>query len=153
MQVLCLDLGTTTGYAVGNEKELLFSGCMEFKPGRFDGAGMRFLKFKKWLDEVLSYQEIDAVYFEEVMSHKGGDAWRVYGGLLAHLTAKCEEAQVPYSGIPVGTIKKHMTGKGNANKKMMIMAANERGHDVIDDNEADAISVYYTVREVDGYVI
>ena len=43
-------------------------------------------------------------------------------------------------GIPVGTIKKHATGKGNASKEMMIEAARKKlGYKDDDDNEADAL--------------
>ncbi len=33
---------------------------------------------------------------------------------MGHLTAWCEHHNIPYQGVPVGTIKKHATGKGNA---------------------------------------
>jgi hypothetical protein len=62
------------------------------------------------------------VYFEEVRRHAGVDAAHAYGGFMAHLTAWCEHHQIPYQGVPVGTIKKHATGKGNANKDQMIGA-------------------------------
>ena len=41
----------------------------------------------------------------------------------------------------MGTIKKHATGKGNANKDQMIGAVRMRGHTPADDNEADAIAL------------
>ena len=51
----------------------------------------------------------------------------------------CEEWLTPYQGVPVGTIKLFATGKGNANKEMMIDSAQKCGYDVVDDNQADAI--------------
>jgi hypothetical protein len=101
------------------------SGSESFKPGRFEGGGMRYLRFKRWLTEVkqCGSDGIDAVYFEEVRRHAGVDAAHAYGGFLAHLTAWCEHHQIPYQGVPVGTIKKHATGKGNAGKAAMIAAA------------------------------
>ena len=71
--------------------------------------------------------------------HAGVDAAHAYGGFLATLTAWCEHHQIPYSGVPVGTIKKHATGKGNADKQAMVEAARRIGHHPQDDNEADAI--------------
>ena len=53
----------------------------------------------------------------------GVDAAHAYGGFMAHLTAWCEHHNIPYAGVPVGTIKKHATGKGNASKDLMIGAA------------------------------
>ena len=86
---------------------------------------------------------IDVLYFEEVRRHAGTTAAHVYGGLMSHLIVWCDENNVPYQSVPVGAIKKHATGKGNANKQMMIDSAIARGHDVIDDNEADAVALMY----------
>ena len=136
MNILSLDLGTTTGWAMSDGH----SGSQSFKPQRFEGGGMRYLRFKKWLTEIKSTTEgIDAVYFEEVRRHLGVDAAHAYGGFLATLTLWCEHHQMPYSGVPVGTIKKHATGKGNASKADMIEAAIALGYKPEDDNEADAI--------------
>ena len=62
---------------------------------------------------------------------------------MGQLTAWCEHHQIPYEGVPVGTIKKHATGKGNAGKEDMIASAQARGHNPADDNEADAIALVY----------
>ena len=104
---------------------------------------MRFLKFKRWLADMKNCGTygIDAVYFEEVRRHAGVDAAHAYGGFLAHLTAWCEHHQIPYQGVPVGTIKKHATGKGNASKEEMVAAAVARYQWVKDDNEADALAL------------
>jgi len=140
--LLALDLGTTTGWALSSRDGHITSGSESFKPGRFEGGGMRFLRFKRWLTEVKQCADsIDAVYFEEVRRHAGVDAAHAYGGFLAHLTAWCEHHQIPYQGVPVGTIKKNATGQGNAGKAAMIAAAKARGFDPQDDNEADALAL------------
>ena len=109
---------------------------------------MRFLRFKRWLGEVLAASvHINAVYFEEVRRHAGVDAAHAYGGFMGHLTAWCEHHNIPYQGVPVGTIKKHATGKGNAGKGEMIVAAKVRGHNPIDDNEADALALLHWAIE------
>lgn len=131
--ILALDLGTTTGWAAYADGQTT-SGFISFKNGRYEGGGMRYLKFSRWLTEMGAKE----VYFEEVRRHKGTDAAHVYGGFLAAITAWCEANEVPYSGVPVGTIKKHATGKGNAGKDLMIAVANAGGCVTEDDNEADA---------------
>lgn len=139
--ILALDLGTTTGWAMLCDGTIT-SGSESFKPSRFEGGGMRFLKFKRWLADTKACTDgIDAVYFEEVRRHAGVDAAHAYGGFMAHLTAWCEHHQIPYQGVPVGTIKKHATGKGNANKDAMIAAAMALGFGPQDDNEADALAL------------
>ena len=141
MNILALDLGTTTGWALFSPPAVTVSGTWGLKPGRFDGGGMRFVKFKSRLNELHAATSIQRVYFEEVRRHRGTDAAHVYGGLMATLTAWCEENKVPYEGVPVGEIKKNWTGKGNADKDAMIAEARRRGYEVIDDNEADALAI------------
>ena len=46
--------------------------------------------------------------------------------------------KIPYRGVPVGTIKRHVTGQGNADKEAVIAAVRALGFDPADDNEADA---------------
>ncbi|PQO23104.1 hypothetical protein C2I36_09550 [Rhodobacteraceae bacterium WD3A24] len=140
--MLALDLGTTTGWAIRAPDGLITTGTTSFRPSRFDGGGMRYLRFTNWLTEIESLSgPIGAIWFEEVRRHVATDAAHVYGGLMATLTAWAEMRGVPYEGVPVGTIKRHATGKGNAPKAAMIEAARSRGFDPADDNEADAIAV------------
>ena len=140
--ILTLDLGTTTGWALRGYDGLITSGTTSFKPGRYDGGGMRYLRFTNWLTEIDRLAgPIEAIWFEEVRRHAGTDAAHVYGGLMATLTAWAELRGVPYEGVPVGTIKKHATGRGNADKQAMIAAARVRGFSPADDNEADAIAI------------
>lgn len=138
--ILALDLGTTTGFAVQLDGDMITSGWWSFKPQRFEGGGMRYLRFQQKLNWMYENSGgIDEVYFEEVRRHKGVDAAHVYGGLLAVLTSWCEAHSVPYSGIPVGTIKKHATGRGNAGKEDMMNAAAARGWTCDNDDECDAM--------------
>ena len=149
MTILALDLGTQTGWALASRDGCITSGSHSFKPQRFEGGGMRFLRFKRWLTDIKQCNDgIDQVVFEEVRRHVGVDAAHAYGGFMGQLTAWCEHHQIPYQGIPVGTIKKHATGKGNASKDEMVAAVRDRGHSPADDNEADAIALLYLAIEM-----
>ena len=140
--ILALDLGTCTGWAVLPRSGRIASGVAEFRPGRFQGAGMAFLRFEKFLADLnRDAGPFDAVVFEEVRSHAGTLAAQVYGGFLAHLTAWCERKAAPYLGVPVATIKRHATGKGNAPKEDVIHAMRAQGFLPKDDNEADALAL------------
>jgi Holliday junction resolvasome RuvABC endonuclease subunit len=138
--ILALDLGTTTGWALRDGQDIT-SGTVTFKPSRYEGGGMRFLRFRRWLDQMANGDALEAVLFEEVRRHAGTDAAHAYGGFLAHLTAWAEINGIPYTGIPVGTIKRAATGKGNASKAEMIAAVRAAGYAPADDNEADAIAI------------
>lgn len=158
--ILALDLGTNTGWALQQIDGAITSGTQVFKPQRFEGGGMRYLRFKRWLTELKACQTdaalqsaqsgLQAVYFEEVRRHASTDAAHAYGGFLATLTAWCEHHQIPYQGIPVGTIKKYATGKGNASKEDVIAAMRAQGHQPVDDNEADALALLYLALEKAG---
>ena len=140
--ILALDLGTTTGWALRSSDGTINSSSTSFRPQRFEGGGMRFLRFKRWLAELKDMTGgIHALYFEEVRRHVSTDAAHAYGGFLATLTAWCEHHQIPYQGVPVGTIKKHATGKGNASKDDVLSAMRVLGHAPADDNEADALAL------------
>ena len=143
--ILALDLGTTTGWALRSNDGPIAHGFISFKTQRFEGGGMRFLRFKQWLTEVKALgsglEGLGAVYFEEVRRHASTDAAHVYGGFMGVLTAWCEHHETPYAGVPVGTIKRHATGKGNASKSDVIDAMRSLGHPVTDDNEADALAL------------
>lgn len=149
MNILALDLGTKTGWALSVGKDIA-SGEQEFKPVRFEGGGMRYLKFVRWLNDLVPV-EVGAkmlLVFEEVRNHgmAGIDAAHAYGGFMATLTQWCEVRQIPYMGVPVGTIKQFATGKGNAGKPEVIKAMKAKGHKHLTDktdNEADALALMY----------
>jgi hypothetical protein len=114
---------------------------------------MRYLRFANWLSEIDRLSgPIEAIWYEEVRRHAGTDAAHVYGGLMASLTSWGELRGVPYQGVPVGIIKLHATGKGNAPKQAMIDATRQRGFSPVDDNEADAIAILLWAIETRGGV-
>lgn len=151
MGLLALDLGTKCGFCVGKDADNAISGVWDLSPGRFNGGGMRFVKFRSRLNEIRAAFPISRIVFEEVRKHAGTDAAHVYGGLMAILTEWCESNRVPYEGVPVGTIKKHWTGKGNASKEMMIAECLQREMAVADDNEADSIALFdYAMTQMEN---
>ena len=138
MTILALDLGTQTGWAMKCDAGIK-SGSVSFGTKRNEGGGMRYLRFKRWLDSI--NHGITEIHFEEVRGHTGTQAAHVYGGLMGTLTAWCEEHSIPYSSVPVGVIKKSATGKGNASKQEMIDAMFNKGYLPEDDNHADALAL------------
>ena len=154
--IMALDLGTKTGWCVAmapftTEGPMTWaSGVTDFKGGRYEGGGMRYLRFKSWLTQMKNTSRIDAIVYEEVRRHAGTDAAHVYGGFLAILTSWCEHHQIPYMSYPVGSLKKHATGRGNASKDDMIEAAATRGpcrQITKDDNQADAVCLMNAALE------
>ena len=145
MYFLALDLGTTTGWAVGysgKKQQHCQSGTQNFKPTRYQSHGQRYVEFKKFLMNIHTRYSLEYCFYEEVRKHIGTDAAHIYGGYVATLQAWCIENGIEYAGTPVGTIKKHITGKGNAGKDDVILAVKQK-LDLFpkDHNEADAIAL------------
>jgi hypothetical protein len=151
--ILALDLATTTGWALQLVGGRIESGTVSFRPSRYDGGGIRYLRFRGWLDSMAAdAASIGLVHYEEVRRHLSTDAAHVHGGLLATLTSWCEQQSIPYQGVPVGTIKRFIAGKGNADKQAVIAAVRARGFRPADDNEADAIAILLWAIETRGGV-
>ena len=141
MRVIGIDPGTSCGWALLEDGRRLGSGVWDLKPRRHQGGGMRYLRVRRYLEELLAHRP-DAVVYEEVRRHAGTDAAHVYGGIIATVTALLEDVGIPYEGVPVGTVKRIATGKGNAGKDAMVQAARERwGIEPATDDEADALWV------------
>ena len=151
--VLALDLGTNAGWALQTAEGHISTGTVSLKHTRYDGGGMRYLRFRRWLEQLeLDAGPFEAIHYEEIRRHLGTDAAHIYGGLLGVLTAWCEEGAIAYQGVPVGTIKRFITGKGNADKAAVIAAVQAKGFAPIDDNEADAIAILLWAIETRGGV-
>lgn len=123
--IYAFDLGTNCGWAKNVGTSIIY-GHLDLKPRRHESAGMRFVNFERSLWEMIpTFGKVGQglVVYEEVARHAGTHAAHVYGGLLAILQKFCVDHSTNYKGYPVGTIKKHATGKGNANKDMMRDAA------------------------------
>ena len=141
--ILALDLGTKTGWAILIDGKVL-SGTQEWrKAGRTESPGRPFSRFRRWLDEVKTTNDIGMIYYEEVRRHLGTTAGQVYGGYKFTLLSWADENAVEYESVPVGTIKMHATGNGNAGKPAVIAAMEAKGHKPGDDNEADALAILY----------
>lgn len=124
--VLTLDLGITLGWAT-NTPGSTTSGVEDFSKQWGESAGMCMLRFKSWLDRITMMAQVTEIHYELVQGYRSGAAARVWAGFWSHLLSWCEEAAIPCSGVPVATLKKWATGKGNANKQAMIDAAVAKG--------------------------
>lgn len=139
MTILALDPGTHCGWCLRHDRDRLDSGVFDLKPRRFEGGGMRWVYLRRFLRPLLTDPVPSLVVFEEVRRHMGVDAAHIYGGIIAVIQEECEAAGIPYTALPVATVKKFATGRGGANKEAMMAAAKARwGVPFEDDNEADA---------------
>lgn len=145
MQPLALDLGTTMGYATRVDGRLVV-GSANFALRRSDSPGVRFLRFRAFVAELVELAHADIIVYEEVSAHKGCQAAHLYGGFEATLQSWCVECGIEHAGVPVGAIKKFATGRGNASKDEMLDWAQSElsalGHGAISSHDAaDALAL------------
>lgn len=142
VNVLALDLGTTTGWAVATRDGRQRSGSMRLDPKKLGGNGRRWIAFREWLTATAREAGgVQVVYVEDVRRHVSNLSARVYCGYLAMLEAWCAANNVRMELVGVGTIKKAFTGNGRADKDAMVIEARCRGFTVDDDNHADALAI------------
>lgn len=137
--IAAIDPGTKCGWAT-EKNGTMISGVWNLSISKHESAGTRFLKFASSFRELITTMQVEIVFFEDVKRHAGTQAAHVYGGFISQLMTICEENDVQYMSIPVGTIKKLATGKGVANKEAMMAAACNRwpGNNWESDDECDA---------------
>ena len=154
------DMATKTGWAVKQDDIILASGMQDFSKRRGESNGIMFLRFRRWVLELLSNLSKKPVAVGYEQAHFRGSGTEVLLGLQTHLQGVCAELELENIGVHSGTLKKWFCGSGKASKQEMIKeAAIKMGRDPIDDNEADAVAVacwtyneFVYVRETDAEI-
>jgi Holliday junction resolvasome RuvABC endonuclease subunit len=134
-RILALDPATHCGYAITRE----LYGVWNLTPKRDESAGMKLLRLRSKLNEILDSERINLVVFERPGGmHKG--AIIVQSELQGQIKVVCEDHHIEYKAYSSQEIKKFATGKGNSGKPAMIKAAQDKlGYIGNDDNESDAL--------------
>ena len=135
MRILALDPATHCGYAISRK----LYGVWNLTPKRDESAGMRLIRLRSKLNEVIPSERINLVVFERPGGqHKA--AIIVQSEIQGTIKTVCEDLKIQYRAYSSQEIKKFATGKGNCGKPAMIAAAKEKlGYPGNDDNEADAL--------------
>ncbi|MDF3606532.1 hypothetical protein PE067_10510 [Paracoccus sp. DMF-8] len=147
--ILCLDLATTTGWASGVPGERPVSHKVRFgKTGADDGEVIG--KLMQWLGDYITSTDFGMVVFEAPVGP--GMAGRTNFKTMARLVGMCKAVEavcylhnVPVYQASAATIRKEVLGTGRPeNPKAAVMAEmRARGFDPADDNEADALALYF----------
>ncbi len=148
MNILSIDAATKTGWSTNIHGRR--AGVIEFPIKRGESPGMRFLRCRAWLNEMwrLLDQQIELIVYEQA-HHRGGAATAVCVGLITEVQAFAAEHDIELMPVHTATLKKFATGSGRASKQDMIKAAEKRGWNPQDDNEADAcLLLEYALAEL-----
>lgn len=136
MKILAIDPGARCGWAHSSGA----SGVWDLSIRRDESGGMRLIRLRGKLAEIQAFVGLDVIVFEAARHAAPGmqGALVVQAELQGQIKAWCEEARVDYRGYSPAEIKRHATGKGNANKAKVLSAAQEHWPGIMDHNEADA---------------
>ena len=145
VNILALDLGAKTGFALRRRDASVLHGTVDFTPRASWGPGQKWLRFRSWLSATITEHNITQIAFEDVKRHGPGQvlAAHAYGGFRAMLEMVADQHRVTLVPFGVGQIKKHWTGSGVAKKDAMLMQAKVRGFRAVDDNNADALAILH----------
>jgi len=157
--ILSLDLATKTGWALRDRDGRVFSGVQEFPLKRGESRGIRFLRFRKWLQGCLEKGKLGrrfsdnspGVIVYEQAHHRGGYATEVCVGLVTDVLAEAAREGIEHMSVHSATLKKATTGSGRSSKKDMIAQVQLWYPDlnIIDDNHADALCLlHYGLNEL-----
>jgi Holliday junction resolvasome RuvABC endonuclease subunit len=134
LKILALDQATVTGWATDTS-----SGIWNLKPNRGESEGMRVVRFKSKVREIIDMEQIGLVAYERPAGRFKASIM-VSSEMIGVLKDLCIELGVELACYSATQIKAHATGKGNAKKDMMVSTAKKHFNiDIIDDNHADAL--------------
>ena len=105
MRILALDVATKTGFACSTG-----SGVWDLSPKRDESKGMRLIRFKAKLVEILTSENIQLVCFER-SAGRHQNAVIVQSELHGVLKTVCEEMGVEYKAYSASEIKRFATEK------------------------------------------
>jgi hypothetical protein len=122
MKILALDLGTKTGYAMRDSNGGFQSGTWLLSDPRRASIkrayGESDSRFRNLYHRLLQLMPVTAIYYEDVQFASSQYQAQLWGGFRAIVTLFQTESTF-IVGIPVGTLKKFVTGKGNSLKAGM----------------------------------
>lgn len=135
MNILALDPATNTGWA----HSCGHSGTWSLKVKADESDGMRLVRLHAKLDEIKRSVGVDLLVFEAARAMRFGNATRVAGEIGGAVKLWATTNGVNYRCFSPAEIKKHATGKGNADKVRMREAARAKWPHCEDEDEADAL--------------
>jgi len=143
MNILAIDPATKAGWCSGPG----IFGLWDLSTKRDQSSGIKLLKLKSELRKQHELNNLELIVYER-------PAGRNITGIMSQskfvaiIESFAEENDIQYKGYSPGEIKKFATGKGNCGKPAMIAAAQKAyGYEGDDDNEADAIHLWYLATD------
>ena len=155
MRVLGLDLGTNMGWAVvDKDTGLIVSGSFTLSGGHRDHKFSDLhVRLNDMYVEVEEIPGVELIMYERPFT-RGLSATRLLWGLAGIVGAVATSWDLPVVEVLPSTIKKHATGRGDADKDAMMAAVVDNFfHEPTNEHEADAIwAADYAAQKAVRYV-
>lgn len=142
--VMAFDVASRCGYYTLGDYGTKYFPPTDKAPKKLGPEYAQHKCFRLWLIEILTKNNIKVVAAEDVIYAGHFIDFRKLCELRGILFEVCQTLDIPIITFSPKDIKKHGTGNGNADKKMMMLFAEKRYHIEVgnDDNLADAIHIY-----------
>lgn len=143
MRILSLDLSINCpGYCVADDDQYITSGYQEQKDKRAS-VYSRIEKNLELINTLVTKYQIKTVWMEDTSPSGHGKIGQMLIEQAGIVKYWCRYRQIPVHTFSISDIKKHNTGKGNADKAEMIAAIQSKGYPSVNQNdEADAIAIW-----------
>lgn len=143
MKILAVDPASKFGWAISKTE----FGEWDLRTRKDESMGMKIIRLRSKLQEIYDIYKFDILVYERPAGRYTNPIIH-QSKLIGKLEEFCEDRGIQYRGYSATEIKKYATGKGNANKKMMIKKAIELyGVENPTDNEADALHLLHIAME------
>lgn len=152
-KILTLDLAASTGYAVGAPGEVPTFGSHQFA-STGDNFGRHQANARDWLARLIFTEQPVLIGYEQPSIFGVTTPATViklcsYVSTLEELCLK-EGFDVPVRQVNPSQLKKFFTGNGRAKKPEMVGAARRYGFAVANDDEADAVGMWWFLVDCYG---
>lgn len=146
INILAIDQATKSGIAYELVGEAPKVELWDLSIKNKESQGMKWLRFESRLSNFVKENEIKVVAYELPAGRNMNPIIHA-SKLICIIEKVCAENKIEYLETATGSIKKFATGKGNADKSMMIQAAKELWwYEGSDDNEADALHILHFLK-------
>ncbi len=143
--ILALDLGTTTGWAIGVPGTMPICKSVSFPKASVSGPGRLYASFEDWLWDLIEVHQPVMIAYEAPMppqAMKGINAGRIALSLVGHLEQVCYRATIPCYEQDVWAVRGYFVAHRGAKKEAVMAECRKRGWAFDTDNAADAAAVW-----------
>jgi len=156
MNILALDIATSTGYAV-MRNGALSSGQKSFRNNPGNAVNQLFCKWEEWINARMYQDQIDFCGYEYIDFRIKSPEWaQIYLGMKAIMMSAAHKRGIKTKGYTVIDVKRAATGKAKAEKSEMMAAAKAQWPDmeIWGEDQADALWVMFlAVNDIGDFKI